>query len=149
MDIVAEDDLRLLGKGPRKLLPPVLLPTTASNISVSCLRQSKVGLFPSKCLVFISSPFFSDPFSLREELKKKEYMSHVYIKCPLLDFTGVIDFPVMYLVIWYLGVLCSVMSTSLRPFRLLLTRFLCPWDSPSKNTGAGYHDLHQGIFLTQ
>ena len=51
-------------------------------------------------------------------VKKKEYMSHVYIKCPLLDFTGVIDFPVMYLVIWYLGVLCSVMSTSLQPFRL-------------------------------
>ena len=104
--------------GTKKTVGTVLLPTTASKISVSRLRQSKVGLFPSKGLVFISSPFFSDPFSLREELEKKEYMSHVYIKCPLLDFTWVIDFPVMYLVIWYLGVLCSVMSTSLWPFRL-------------------------------
>ena len=26
---------------------------------------------------------------------------------------------------------------------------LCPWDSPSKNTGVGCHDLLQGIFLTQ
>ena len=25
-------------------------------------------------------------------------------------------------------------------------RFLCPWDPPAKNTGAGCHALHQGIF---
>ena len=29
------------------------------------------------------------------------------------------------------------------------TRFLCPWDSPGKNTEAGCHALLQGIFLTQ
>ena len=29
------------------------------------------------------------------------------------------------------------------------TRLLCPWDSPGKNTGVGYHILLQGIFLTQ
>ena len=28
-------------------------------------------------------------------------------------------------------------------------RLLCPWDSPGKNTGVGYHVLLQGIFLTQ
>ena len=27
--------------------------------------------------------------------------------------------------------------------------FLCPWDSPRKNTGVGCHALLQGIFLTQ
>ena len=27
--------------------------------------------------------------------------------------------------------------------------FLCPWDSPGKNTGVGYHALLQGIFPTQ
>ena len=27
--------------------------------------------------------------------------------------------------------------------------FLCPWDFPGKNTGAGSHSLLQGIFLTQ
>ena len=26
---------------------------------------------------------------------------------------------------------------------------LCPWDSPGKNTGVGYHVLLQRIFLTQ
>ena len=28
-------------------------------------------------------------------------------------------------------------------------RLPCPWDSPGKNTGVGYHVLLQGIFLTQ
>ena len=28
-------------------------------------------------------------------------------------------------------------------------RFLCPWDSPGKNTGTGYHFLLQGIFPIQ
>ena len=29
------------------------------------------------------------------------------------------------------------------------TRFLCPWDSPGKNTGVGSHALLQRIFLIQ
>ena len=28
-------------------------------------------------------------------------------------------------------------------------RFLCPWDSPGKNTGVGCHFLLQGIFPAQ
>ena len=28
-------------------------------------------------------------------------------------------------------------------------RLFCPWNSPGKNTGVGYHSLLQGIFLTQ
>ena len=28
-------------------------------------------------------------------------------------------------------------------------RLLCPWDSPGKNTGVGFHSLLQGIFPTQ
>ena len=30
-----------------------------------------------------------------------------------------------------------------------ITRLLCPWDAPGKNTGVGCHALLQGIFLTQ
>ena len=30
-----------------------------------------------------------------------------------------------------------------------LYRLLCPWDSPGKNTGMGFHTLLQGIFQTQ
>ena len=40
----------------------------------------------------------------------------------------------------------SVMSNS---FELFAARFLCPWDSPSKNTRVGCHFLLQGIFLPQ
>ena len=43
----------------------------------------------------------------------------------------------------------SVMSDSLRSHWLLLTRLLCLWDSPGKNTGVGCHFLFQGIFPTQ
>ena len=43
---------------------------------------------------------------------------------------------------------CSVMSDSLWPHGLQPIRFLCPWDSPGKNTGTGSHSLLQGIFLT-
>ena len=35
------------------------------------------------------------------------------------------------------------------PMNLQPTKFLCPWDSPGKNTGVGFHALLQGIFLTQ
>ena len=31
---------------------------------------------------------------------------------------------------------------------LFLARLLCPWASPGKNTGVGWHSLLQGIFLT-
>ena len=35
------------------------------------------------------------------------------------------------------------MSNSVRPHRRQPTRFLCPWDSPGKNTGVGCHFLLQ------
>ena len=43
----------------------------------------------------------------------------------------------------------SVVSSSLPPHGLELTRPLCPWDSPGTNTGVGCHFLLQGIFPTQ
>ena len=33
------------------------------------------------------------------------------------------------------------MSDFLRPYGLKLTKLLCPWDSPGKNTGVGCHFL--------
>ena len=41
------------------------------------------------------------------------------------------------------------MSDSLQPYWPWPARFLCPWDSPGKNTGVGCHFPLQGIFLTQ
>ena len=41
------------------------------------------------------------------------------------------------------------MSYSLQLHGLSPTRLLCPWDSPSQNTGVGCHALLQGILLLQ
>ena len=41
---------------------------------------------------------------------------------------------------------CSVVSDSFRPHGLWPTLLLCPWDSPGRKTGVGYHFLLQGIF---
>ena len=43
----------------------------------------------------------------------------------------------------------SVVSDSLWPHGLEPAKLLCPWNSPSKNTGVGCHSLLQEIFLTQ
>ena len=43
----------------------------------------------------------------------------------------------------------SVVSDSLPPHGLEPARLLCPWDSPGKGTGVGFHALLQGIFPTQ
>ena len=61
---------------------------------------------------------------------------------------------IQYLLISYLFYVCvsSVAQSCLnlfRPHGLQLTRLLCPWNSPGKNTGVGCRFLLQGIFLTQ
>ena len=47
------------------------------------------------------------------------------------------------------AVLVTVMSDTLRPHGLQHAGFLCPWNSPGKNTGVGSHSLLQMIFPTQ
>ena len=44
---------------------------------------------------------------------------------------------------------CLLNCLVVKPPGLWPTRLLCPWDSPSKNTGVGSHSHLQGIFLTQ
>ena len=44
---------------------------------------------------------------------------------------------------------CSVVSDSMQPHRLWPVRLLCPWNSPSKNTGVGCYSLLQGVFPIQ
>ena len=43
----------------------------------------------------------------------------------------------------------SVVPDSWQPHGMQPARLLCPWNSPSKNTGVGCHALLQGIFPTQ
>ena len=44
---------------------------------------------------------------------------------------------------------CSLVSNSLRPYRLHPTKLFCPWNFPGKNIRVGCHFLLQGIFLTE
>ena len=41
------------------------------------------------------------------------------------------------------------MSNSLQPYERQLSRLLCPWVSPGKNTGVDCRAFRQGIFQTQ
>ena len=43
----------------------------------------------------------------------------------------------------------SVVSDSMGPYRLQPARLLCPWNSPGKNIGVGFHAILQGISPTQ
>ena len=64
--------------------------------------------------------------------------------CPDSVFEAIVIFSVtIYLLAPSVQYSHSVMSDSVAP------RFLCPWNSPGKNTGVGCHSLLQGIFLTQ
>ena len=43
----------------------------------------------------------------------------------------------------------SLQSCPTLCYPMVTAKLLCPWDSPSKNTGISCHGLLQGIFLTQ
>ena len=47
------------------------------------------------------------------------------------------------------SVTCSVLSNFLRPHGLLPARFICPWNSPGKNTAVSGHSLLQELFQNQ
>ena len=87
---------------------------------------------------------------------------YIYI-CPFFGFPshlchhralGRSPCAIQYLLISYLFYVCvsSAAQSCLnlfRPHGLQLTRLLCPWNSPGKNTGVDCHFLFQGIFLTK
>ena len=50
---------------------------------------------------------------------------------------------------WYVCSVAQSCVTLRGPMDLKAARLLCPWGSPSKNTGVGCHALLQGIFPTQ
>ena len=53
------------------------------------------------------------------------------------------------MLIWKKRVTRSVIADSLPSHGLQPAMFLCPWDSPGRNTGVGCYSLLQGIFPTQ
>ena len=77
-------------------------------------------------------------------LKKKNPKSGVILK--IKGWEGIF---ISFLKNYVVCVNHSVVSDSLRPHGLQLTRLLCPWNSPGKNTGVDSHSLLQGNFPTQ
>ena len=55
----------------------------------------------------------------------------------------------LYRIIGSKEVFVAVVSDSWQPHGLKPARFLCPLNSPGKNTGVGCHSLFWGIFPTQ
>ena len=48
---------------------------------------------------------------------------------------------ILILLLFSVCLVALVVSDSLRPYGPWLARLLCPWDSPGKNIGVGYHFL--------
>ena len=66
--------------------------------------------------------------------------------CFIIEMSCVLVFITQQLIIMLSR---SVASNYLQPYGLQFIRLLCPWNSPSKNTGVDCHFLLQGIFPTQ
>ena len=102
-------------------------------------------LLPSLCSTG-SFTFLASLTTQRKYISKK----HTHVNSAFCVVFSSLDLP--YWESFYLLHTCSVasvVSDSLWPHGLSPARLLCPWDSPSKNTGVDCHFLLQGIFLTQ
>ena len=101
-------------------------------------------------------PSFKRPGIMRLHLKgKKEAWASRHTK--ILRTTASIGMWILYLLltfnVYYAWVLllfnCVWLFRNLMDFMGNPARLLCPWDSPGKSTGVGYHFLLQEIFLIQ
>ena len=115
-------------------------------IQITCSPDKHVRGSPSKRVVQLAGTGTEDvtgSFTLTF-LNSVPLQTHVSntIECPDPDKTGLFQ-----------GSLQSVLVTqscpTLGPHGLQPARLLCPWDSPSKNTGVACHFLLWGIFPTQ
>ena len=60
-----------------------------------------------------------------------------------------LDHLLFYSLIMVCVCVCAQSCLTLQPHGLQPARLLCPWDSPGKIFGVGFHFLFQGIFQTQ
>ena len=77
---------------------------------------------------------------------KKEYVETKTVRKNMIHVNKIKLFLCVCMCACYIA---SVVSDSLKPYGLQRARLFCPWDSPSKNTGVGFHALLHGIFLNQ
>ena len=126
------------------------------------LKLSQFPILPITS--WISHPVVSDSLwhwivacqtSLSVEFSRQEYWKGLPFPSPWIfltrDWTWASRIAGRFFTVWAtreaLYSLCCccevalVVADSVRPHRLPPTRFLCPWDSPDKNTGVGCHFL--------
>ena len=99
-----------------------------------------MGILQARILRWVAMPF-----------SRWATKSKIFRICSFIGIVCQLDYYV-YIVYTHLCVCVFnslAVSTSLWPLRLQPARLLCPWDSPGKNTGAGWHALLQEIFPTQ
>ena len=80
---------------------------------------------------------------LWEEEKKKKINKTLFQRSDQIKLLGLHSWW------WWWWFRLLVVSNLLWSHRLWPVRLFCPWDLPSRNTGAGYHFLLQAIFPTQ
>ena len=96
--------------------------STAFLLSSICINEI-LTLFPSTTSI-----------TVLKELTFTKFKMHIW--------NSLIKYLVVVLVAQSCLTLCDPMDCS-------LTKLLCPWNSPGKNTGVDSHSLLQEIFLTQ
>jgi len=116
------------------LAPCFLLPATAQHILLKCKLRCSHPL-PEQC---------NSSGKSRRSVNANRVL--MFSGSPWMDRRGC-----QAVHPWNSGVCVSpsVVPNSLWPHGLEPTWILCPWDSPGKNTGVGYHSLLQGISPTQ
>ena len=124
------------------LAPPMLLRPLPQN------RAPKLPIFPAQsiCNHLLIANNFQDIKHSFKNRKIKDFRRSLQglHKYDFWPFQSILCLLPQYNV----SVTHSVVSDSLRPHGLQPTRFLCPWDSPGKNTGVHCHSLLQ-IFPIQ
>ena len=105
------------------------------------LAISLLGIYPEKIIIQkdTCTPMFIAPLVTTARTKNQP-------KCPMRDE--------QIKKMWHIYtmeycVLVAQLCPMLQPHGLQPTRHLCPQNFPGKNTGAGCHSLHQGIFPSQ
>ena len=131
------------------------------NVKIKWGKQLKKDKMPSKASCSFSLDFLSEvtPLSLFLLYCLYPQFLHINSLTKFHFFHEILPTPLSYELIrtcffkikcseegkWSKSVSHSVVSNSLWP----LDWSLCPWNSPGKNTGVGYHSHLQRIFQTQ
>ena len=137
--------------------------SSLSHGSIYFSELIRIILFHSPALKQQPKPYFSKQLSYHHSyfswnhIRKIHYLEAEYGDSMiwwnkyknLMTKVASNSLSILILLLFSVCLVALVVSDSLRPYGPWLARLLCPWDSPGKNIGVGYHFLLHGFFLTQ